>query len=245
MTTTDFIEYVKNIESATFNLNLKRGDENLVVSVSREEVVLNSVSSDIINKDNKKIGYIYISVFAMNTDSQFKTELKKLEKDNISSLIIDLRSNSGGHLTSVESMISLFLDKTNVIYQMQDKEKVTKYYSKGNITKKYPIVVLVDNGSASASEMMAAALKESYGATIVGKTTYGKGTVQELQDNIDTQYKITTKKWLTPNGNWINEVGIVPDVEVDLDIKYFANPTKENDSQLQKALEVITSKTVY
>lgn len=240
MTTTEFIEYVKKITSSTFKLNLKRGEEKLDVTVSKQVVTLNSVSSDIINKDNKKIGYIYVSVFAMNTDIQFQTELKKLEQDNIASLIIDLRGNSGGHLTSVENMISQFLDKTKVIYQMEDKEKVTKYYSKGTETKKYPIVVLVDNESASASEMMAAALKEAYGATIVGKATYGKGTVQELQENKDTQYKITTKKWLTPNGNWINEVGIVPDVDVDLDIKYFSNPIKENDSQLQKALEVLT-----
>ena len=176
----------------------------------------------------------------MNTDTQFKKHLDELEKDGIDSLIIDLRGNTGGHLTSVENMMSMFLDKTKVIYQIESKGKTTKYYSKGKETKKYPIVVLVDELSASASEMLTATLKESYGATVVGKTTFGKGTVQELLDSNENQYKITTKKWLTPNGNWINEVGVKPDVEVDLDEKYLKEPTKENDNQLQKAIEVLT-----
>ena len=181
----------------------------------------------------------------MNTDTQFKTKLKELEKDGIDSLIIDLRGNSGGHLTAVENMISEFLDKDKVIYQMETKSKIKKYYSKGNKTKIYPIVLLVDNDSASASEMMTAALKESYGATIVGMTTYGKGTVQELQDSNESQYKITTKKWLTPNGNWINEVGIKPDYEMELDEKYFLEPTDAHDNQLQKAIEILKNGTVY
>jgi len=240
MTTSDFVEMVKNITDNTFTLGLKRGEENILVSVSRKKVTLSSVASKIIEQDNTKIGYMYISIFAMNTDSQFKTRLQQLEASEINSLIIDLRGNSGGHLTSVENMISEFLDGTNVIYQIESKTKTTKYYSKGKETKKYPIVLLVDGDSASASEMMTAALKESYGALVVGTTTYGKGTVQELQDSNERQYKITTKKWLTPNGNWINEVGITPDYEVELDEKYYIEPTDENDNQLQKALELLT-----
>jgi len=240
MSTADFVAKVKAIPAASFNLEIKRGEENLTVNVTRKKVTLTSVTSKIIEKENKKIGYIYVSIFALNTASQFKTRLNELEANKIDSLIIDLRGNSGGHLTAVDSMISQFLDKSYVIYQMEKKEKITKYYSKGTVTKTYPVVLLVDNDSASASEMMTAALKESYGATIVGKTTFGKGTVQELQNNNDSQYKITTKKWLTPNGNWINEVGITPDYEVELDEKYYIEPTDENDNQLQKALELLT-----
>jgi len=245
MTTADFVAMVKNITNSTFTLTLKRGEETIEVTLSRKKVTLSSVSSKVIEKDNKKIGYMYISIFAMNTDTQFKTKLKELEKDGIASLIIDLRGNSGGHLTAVENMISEFLDKDKVIYQMETKSKTTKYYSKGDKTKTYPIVVLVDNDSASASEMMTAALKESYGAIIVGKTTYGKGTVQELQDSNENQYKITTKKWLTPDGNWINEIGIKPDYEIGLDEKYFIEPTDVNDNQLQKAIEILKNGTVY
>ena len=239
-TTSDFVQMVKDLDVPTFTLDLKRDNENITVTVTRKKVTLSSVASELINSNNKKIGYIYVSIFAMNTDTQFKKHLDELEKDNIDSLIIDLRGNSGGHLTSVENMMSMFLDKTKVIYQIESKGKTTKYYSKGKETKKYPIVVLVDELSASASEMLTATLKESYGATVVGKTTYGKGTVQELLDSNENQYKITTKKWLTPNGNWINEVGVKPDAEVDLDEKYLKEPTKENDNQLQKAIEVLT-----
>ena len=239
MTTSDFVAMVKNITDSTFSLTLKRGEETITATLSRKKVTLSSVSSKVIEHDNKKIGYMYISIFAMNTDTQFKNKLKELEKDGINSLIIDLRGNSGGHLTAVENMISEFLDKDKVIYQMETKSKTTKYYSKGDETKTYPIVVLVNNDSASASEMMSAALKESYGATIVGTTTYGKGTVQELQDSNEGQYKITTKKWLTPNGNWINEVGIKPDYEIELNEIYFTEPTDTNDNQLQKAIELL------
>lgn len=238
-TTSDFVQMVKDLDVPTFTLELKRDNETITVTVTREIVTLNSVASEIINSNNKKIGYIYVSIFAMNTDTQFKKHLDELEKDNIDSLIIDLRGNSGGHLTSVQNMMSMFLDKSKVIYQIENKGKTTKYYSSGTETKKYPIVVLVDEASASASEMLAATLKESYGATVVGKTTYGKGTVQELLDSNENQYKITTKKWLTPNGNWINEVGVKPDFEVDLDEKYLKEPTKENDTQLEKALDVL------
>ena len=239
-TTSDFVQMVKDLDVPTFTLELKRNNETITVTVTREIVTLNSVASEIINSNNKKIGYIYVSMFAMNTDTQFKKHLDELEKDNIDSLIIDLRGNSGGHLTSVQNMMSMFLDKSKVIYQIENKGKTTKYYSSGTETKKYPIVVLVDEASASASEMLTATLKESYGATIVGKTTYGKGTVQELLDSNENQYKITTKKWLTPNGNWINEVGVKPDFEVDLDEKYLKEPTKENDTQLEKAIDVLT-----
>ena len=239
-TTTDFVAMAKEVESASFTLGLKRGEENLTVTVSREHVTLSSVSSEIINKSNKKIGYINISIFAANTDTQFKETLKQLETDGIDSLIIDLRGNSGGHLTSVENMISEFLDEEHIIYQMESKTKKAVYYSKGKVTKTYPIVLLVDGNSASASEMMTAALSESYGATIVGTTTYGKGTVQELQDSNDNQYKLTTKRWLTPNGNWIHGIGIKPDYEVYQNESYYKEPTKQNDAQLQKAIELLT-----
>ena len=237
--TSEFIELVKKITEKNFVLEIKRGEELKKVTVSRTNIVLNSVSSELIENNNKKIGYIYISIFANNTDSQFKAQLDKLEKNKIDSLIIDVRGNGGGHLSSVESIMSMFLNKTKVIYQIEDKKEKTKYYSKGNETKKYPIVVLIDNDSASASEMLAATLKESYGATLVGKTTFGKGTVQELQDTASTQYKITTKKWLTPKGTWINKTGIKPDIEIDLSEEYFNNPSKDSDNQLQKAIETL------
>ena len=166
--------------------------------------------------------------------------MKTLEKQNIDSLIIDVRENTGGHLTTAVSLLSNFLDSKHVIYQIEKDNKTTKYYSKGKVQKKYPIVVLQNENSASASELLSAALKEEYGATIVGKTSFGKGTVQEVVSlsNGDT-YKFTTKKWLTPKGNWIHKKGIAPDIEVNLSEKYQENPVEENDNQLQAAIDYL------
>lgn len=239
MSTSDVVSTIKSIEDS-FDIQIKRNEETKNISINKGDITLSSVTSEIINQDNKKIGYLSVSIFALNTYEQFKSSLTELEKSGIDSLIIDLRGNSGGHLTSVEDMISLFLDENNVIYQMEEKSKVTKYYSKGTVTKKYPIVLLIDGESASASEMMAAALKESYGATLVGTNSYGKGTVQELQTSKNIQYKITTKKWLTPKGNWINKTGLQPDLEVEQSEEYLVSPTKENDLQLSEAIKLLS-----
>ena len=102
------------------------------------------------------------------------------------------------------------------------------------------MVVLVDENSASASEIMASALQEQYGATLVGKKTYGKGTVQEMKElPNNTMFKYTIEEWLTSNGNSINEVGVNPDIEIDLGEEYYSNPVRENDAQLQKAIELL------
>ncbi|MEG0618651.1 MAG: S41 family peptidase [Bacilli bacterium] len=239
-TTTDFTNMVKNSKQQEIKLLIKRDNIDKTFSIKREIVTLKSVDGEILSKDNKKIAYIYISIFAANTDKQFKDILDNLEKKGFDSLIIDVRDNTGGHLTSVENIISMFLDNNHVIYQMQTKKETKKYYSKGKETKKYPVAVLVNKNSASASEMLTAALKEEYKANIVGDKTYGKGTVQEVQNsqNTDIKYKLTTKKWLTPKGNWINSKGIEPNIKVELDKNYYKNPTKQNDNQLQKAIEI-------
>lgn len=232
-------ETAKIIQSqkGEFSITYKRGDKEKTVKVSLSSVDLPSVVSKTIEKDNKKIGYIYLSIFASNSDEQFKKSLEKLEKEDIYSLIIDLRGNNGGHLTAAENIISLFLDSTHPIYQIESDGKKSKYYSKGKKDKKYRIVVLVDSSSASASEVTTSALKEQYGASVIGVKTYGKGTVQELQTLPNgEQYKLTTKKWLTSKGKQVDGIGIDVDIEEVLDEKYSKNPTEENDNQLQKAI---------
>ena len=179
-------------------------------------------------------------MFASNTADQFKAAVESLEKQGMDSLIIDVRYNTGGHLTSAVEILSYLLSSDKVIYQIESKGTTTKYYSKGSETKTYPIVVLQNKNSASASELLSAALKEEYGATIIGEVSYGKGTVQELVTLTDgTQYKFTTKKWLTPKGNWINGVGVSVDIEEALSKEYENNPTEENDNQLQRAVQYL------
>ncbi|MDD6388747.1 MAG: S41 family peptidase [Bacilli bacterium] len=238
-TTDEFTKLVKNSNKQTIVLTLLRDNKEIDIAVTRKIVTLKSVSSKIFEQDGKKVGYIYISIFAANTDSQFKKELIDLEKKGINSLVIDVRDNTGGHLTSVENIISMFLDKKHVIYQIESKGKITKTYSKNNDSKKYKVVMLVNQNSASASEMLTAAMKEEYGSEVVGMKTFGKGTVQEVGNtsNTNLNYKITTKKWLTPKGNWINKKGIEPTIKVELSKDYIKNPSEETDNQLKTAIE--------
>lgn len=239
MSIDEFSELVKK-QKGEFNITYKRGDNEKTVKLKVDTIEIRSVSSKVINKDNKKIGYIRTTIFANNTYEQFKKELDKLENEGIDGLVIDLRGNSGGHLSAAEQIISLFLDSSHPIYQIKSKDSQNIYYSTGNKTKDYKISVLIDSNSASASEVVTSALAEQYGAKTVGKKSYGKGTVQELQTLSDgDQYKLTTKSWLTSKGEVIDGKGIEPDYDVTLSDEYLENPTDENDDQLQKAIEVI------
>ena len=239
MSIDEFSELVKK-QKGEFNITYKRGDNEKTVKLKVDTIEIRSVSSKVINKDNKKIGYIRTTIFANNTYEQFKKELDKLENEGIDGLVIDLRGNSGGHLSAAEQIISLFLDSSHPIYQIKSKDSQNIYYSTGNKTKDYKISVLIDSNSASASEVVTSALAEQYGAKTVGKKSYGKGTVQELQTLSDgDQYKLTTKSWLTSKGEVIDGKGIEPDYDVTLSDEYLENPTDESDNQLQKAIEVI------
>ncbi len=235
MSVQEFCNYILDSNDKSFLLKIKRKGEEFSLNIKKGQVELSSVNSKVINQDNKKVGYIGISIFASNTHSQFKTQLKDLEKENIDSLIIDVRNNTGGHLKEASKIISLFLSKSNVIYQLQKGDEKVKYYSNGKENKKYPLVILANKNTASASEVLILSLKENLKAKIVGEKTYGKGTVQELIElSNGDKYKITTKKWLSPKGNWVNDTkGIVPDIEVKNDS---SNLNGDNDKQLQEAI---------
>jgi carboxyl-terminal processing protease len=145
----------------------------------------------------------------MNTDDEFDKALNELKEKGMEKLIIDLRDNSGGYLSTVTNMISKFVDKNTVIYQIKDKNKITKYTALNNETLNYKTVILVNENSASASEIMTSALQEQYGATIVGTKTYGKGTVQQTKDlSNGTLIKYTIEEWLTSNGKSIEKEGV-------------------------------------
>lgn len=236
----DIADYVSNSTASSFEFEILRDNTSMTVTLKRGNVTIPSVENKIFEKNGKKIGYIYIDIFATATIDQFSEALNQLEKENIDGLILDVRGNSGGHLTTVVDILSNFLDSKNVIYQTETKAETKKFYSRGKVTKTYPIVVLQNSSSASASELLSIALQEQYGATVIGETSYGKGTVQELVTTGDTEYKFTTKKWLSPNGNWIHEKGVTPNINVTLDTAYYDNPIDVNDNQLQRALEEIT-----
>ena len=238
--TSEFSNYTKKKKDGKFQVVYTHEGEEKTAKLERSIIIIQSVSSEVIERNNHKMGYIQIDIFSATTYSQFKKAVEKLEKEQVEGMVIDLRGNTGGHLTVVSDMLSLFMDKKHVLYQIEDKDKKTKYYSTGKETKDYPVVVLQNEGSASASELFTAAMKESYGAKVVGTKSYGKGTVQELNTLQDgTQYKFTTKKWLTPKGNWVHKKGITPDVTIELNDSYLENPTHDNDEQFQKAFVVL------
>lgn len=219
---------------------VKRDGKKMTFEITKENITLFSVSSEMLKSGDNNVGYINVGIFGEKTYLQFSNALKKLESDNMNSLIIDLRGNSGGYLTTVTNMLNMFIDNGKVIYKMQTQKGITEYKSSLSNGRNYKIVILVDQDSASASEIMAIAMKEQYGAVLVGEKTYGKGTVQTTSDLSDgTMIKYTIEKWLTPSGKCIDGEGIIPDYEEKLNDEYILSPSNENDNQLQKALELL------
>ncbi len=222
-------------------LNITRDDKTFDKELSITSVEIPSVSSKTFEKNRKKIGYLNVSMFSSKTYKQFNKKLKALEKDKIDGLVIDVRDNPGGALDQVTKVLSLFMDKKKVIYQIESNGKKTKYYSLTNEKRTYPVSVLINSSSASASEILAGAMKESYGATLVGTTTYGKGTVQkEYTLSNGTSVKYTSERWLTPKGKSINKKGIKPTNKVNLSEDYYKEPSEETDNQLQTALDLVS-----
>ncbi len=215
------------------NVEVLRGTDLLSFKIKKEKLPNKVVSFKVINDTN--IGYLYMKNFAENLDEQVSEALKKLESQNIKSLIIDLRGNAGGYLQAAEKTASLFLEEGKKIYSLKNSNNEVTYKDKTKEKRNYPIVVLIDNNTASAAEILAAALKESYGATLVGSKSFGKGKVQEVVklDNGDS-VKTTSAKWYTPNGTCIDGIGITPDYN-----ESFMNFGAYGDTQLEKAISLL------
>ena len=239
---TELANYIKSSKNKSYSVTVLRDDKEIKFTLSKNEVEIPVVTSKIFDKGDKKIGYISISIFSSVSAKQFKSNLEKIEKEGIDSLIIDVRDNNGGYLSSVTDITSYLLPRGKIIYQVQKSNSKIKTTKDKTIAKReYPIAVLVNENSASASEILAGAIKESYNGYVVGMKTYGKGTVQQVSELSDgSMIKYTIENWLTPNGNWINEKGIDPTDEVELSDDYYKNPNEENDNQLQKALSLLS-----
>ena len=182
MKLTEISKLVKGKVGTKVKITVLRNEEEKKFEVKRKNIDIQSVTSNIIEYNNKKVGVITISLFAANSANQFKTELEKIEHDGIDSLVIDVRGNSGGYLTTVTDILSLFVKKGEVLYQLKTKDEIEKIYDKTDEKRDYKVAVLVNGGSASASEVLASCMKETYKAYIVGTTTYGKSKVQKTQD---------------------------------------------------------------
>lgn len=238
----DISNYIKNSGKDKVVLTVERENKEIDITINLSKVDIPYVTSKILEQNDKKIGYIKVSLFSGNSYKQFKTNLDKLEKEKIDGLIIDVRDNSGGYLSSVTDIANMFLEKGKIIYQLEDTKSKVKKKDTTKEKRTYKVAVLINSSSASASEILASAIKESYkDGLVVGTKSYGKGTVQETKKLLDgSMIKYTTQKWLTPNGNYINEKGVEPTNEVELNEEYYQNPTEENDNQLNEALNLLT-----
>ncbi|EKE16312.1 MAG: hypothetical protein ACD_11C00020G0017 [uncultured bacterium] len=212
-------------------------DDMRDVSVERNVINVKSVESEI---KNDNIAYIKIIRFGEETTKEFTEALKKSLSKNINGLVIDLRNNPGGYLDSSVAIASKMLPGKNVVVieENSDKSQDKIYAEGGDIASGVKTIILINEGSASASEILAGALKDNRSnVTIIGKKSFGKGSVQELiKLPQGTATKITVARWLTPKGNQINEIGITPDIEAELTVEDYEN---NRDPQLDKALQVI------
>ena len=215
MTSSEAVLLIRGEKGTTVTLSIKRGDatEPIEVKITRDVIPIETVYHEM-GEDG--IAHVRITSFSEGTYKELLSALDELESDGMKGLVIDVRQNPGGILNSAFEISNLFVEKGKNVFQYKGKETEAELYpaSKGRKVE-VPVSVLIDDGSASASEILAAALSESSGIPLVGVTTFGKGTVQSPKDLPDgSNLKLTTAKWLTPDGNWIHEKGIKPDFEV-------------------------------
>ena len=246
-----------SIEEAVNLIRGKRGTKVVLtiqnnttrdVELIRDAIKVPTIDWKLIEQGNKKTAYMQIYSFNQTVDSEFKKASEEILKSDVDRLIIDLRNNPGGLLDSAINLAGWFLDKNQVVVSevFRDGTK-NEFRSDGNaLLKKYPTVILMNGGSASASEILAGALHDNRGIKIVGEKSFGKGSVQELQNYDDgSSLKVTIAKWLTPNGISISEKGI----EADIEVKFSEEDLKEEgkieigipgkDAQLDKAIETL------
>ena len=222
---------IKGEAGSTVELEIQRGTETLKKTVTRRTVEISDSASKILDGN---IGYIVLSTFDTDCSKKIKKYMEEFQSKGINSVILDLRNNTGGVVEEAVKISELFIDKGNTVLRSYNKtEKETIIKSSSGKYKDINLVVLVNDYSASASEIVTAALKDNKAATIVGIRTYGKGVMQEIQPLFDGAIKITIEEFKTPNGDKINKVGIKPDVEIEID------KDSNEDLQLQKAIEIL------
>jgi carboxyl-terminal processing protease len=214
-TSDELVTLVKGVAGSDVTIIFKRGSEEVTMVITRGQIS-NTAYGKVLTGN---IGYIELSTFGDTSSAEFMTYLKDFKSKGIKDLIIDLRDNGGGSLTALIGIASNFIPVGETVLQQKDVDGyITLDKSRGTIIDTYDhIIILVNNNSASASEVLTAALQEKAGAIVIGKTTYGKGLVQTMAQFSDgSALKYTQAAWLTPSGKSIHEVGVIPDIDVAL-----------------------------
>ena len=220
----------------------RRGEKKAITfNIVREIIEIQSVKADLLKKN---IGYIRLTSFNENSAEQIKKNIKKLEKnEDIKSYILDLRNNPGGLLSQAIKVSDFFLDNGEIVSTKSRKASENRkwFASKGDLLKGKTLIVLINYGSASASEIVAGALKDHKRAILLGETSYGKGSVQSIIPlNNSGAIRLTVAKYYLPSGKSISEVGVSPDIEIGEETDDFKIKT-ETDNQLNYAIKLLTS----
>jgi carboxyl-terminal processing protease len=233
------VKLIRGVKGTTVKLIILREgwEEQKEIQIIRDLIEIPSYKLEF--KDD--VAYLRLYQFFSKTSTDFANAVNEIVAQNPKGIVLDLRDNPGGYLDVARDIASWFIEKNEVVV-IEDFGNDDKKIHKANgrsFLKDYPLVVIVNKGSASASEILAGALRDDRGIKLVGEKTFGKGSVQELQNLLDgSSVKITIAKWLTPKGNLIDGVGLEPDIEI--------KPTEEEieqkkDPQLEKAMEIIKS----
>ena len=233
-----------NEEGTTVKVKVLRGEEEIVFDIERKTIQLYKLEYEMIENN---IGYIDFDSFTGTCDEEFIEAINDLNSQGMKSLIIDLRDNTGGYVDSALNIADLFIEKGKTLLITEDKDgNEEKEVAAKDKTVDVPVIILVNEYSASASEILTGCLKDYNVATVVGTNTYGKGVIQSLVPNvlgeqIGGALKVTIAEYYTPNKNKINKIGIEPDEVVELELGDDETLTKDNDNQLKKAIEILNS----
>jgi len=236
----ELVTKVRGPEGSIVDLTMRRGDELIEFSIQRARITIPAVEWELLEGD---LGYIKLRDFSVNAREQIDTALDELDVNNLDGLVLDLRGNPGGLLTTAIDVASAFVKDGTILIEDFGEGNEQIFEANGSyIGVSVPLVVLVDDNSASASELVAGALQDNGRATIVGVTTFGKGTVQTWQSLVNGGgIRLTIARWLTPNGNWIHGQGITPDVIVEWPVEGRDNTI---DPQLSAAIELLEMRAV-
>ncbi|MBM3231672.1 S41 family peptidase [Candidatus Peregrinibacteria bacterium] len=239
----DTVDKIRGPKGTTVVLTVERAgsEESIDFSIVRDDIKVPSTEFEIKKFAGKKIGYIALNRFGDTTTTEVAEEVKGFVRQNVDGIIFDVRFNGGGYLDKAVDLSSMFLKQGKVVTVARRGGDDTQYYVSGRpIAADVPLVILINEGSASASEIFAGALQDAGRAKIIGKKSFGKGTVQEVFELPGgTSIRITTARWLTPNGKDLGKEGVHPDIEVD---RTKEQMEAKEDPQMEKALEVVTGK---
>lgn len=231
---------VRGPEGTDVTITMRREDNLIDFTITRARIVIPNVESEVLENE---FGYIKLNQFSATARQDIDAALQSMDVNNLSGLILDFRDNPGGYLNSAVDVASAFIREGTIVTEAFSADDQRVFDATGNFADiQVPIVVLVNEGSASASELVAGAMQDTGVATIIGSTTFGKGTVQTWHDLVNGGgVRLTIARWLTPNGQWIHENGIEPDIVVEWTPASYNDP---DDLQLDAAIEFLQEMTV-